>query len=344
MAVSDKEKSVALPPCLTGAAAGLAALRARGQAPQALLLHGPEGSGRRDLALVHAAALLGAPPERFVALAHTPPPAPEGEGDAPAGERELVHPDFMLVRPPADKHTIPIAAVRTLIDFLHLRSHAGGARVVVLWPAEAMAMQAANALLKTLEEPPAGSSIILVARAVAALPPTVLSRCQRLRVPLPSRDVALAWLTAEAGEAPWEELLDLTGGAPLAALALWRTGAAEELRELRGTLDDLRRRRATPVTVARRWAAADPELALRWLYLDAARDLAAALGVANGPDAVPKAPLQNPAKPLNMRARLERLREVEQFYRDRGRAMNAEAQFASLLLRWYGDAPAGDRS
>jgi DNA polymerase-3 subunit delta' len=306
-------------------------MRAEGHAPQALLLQGPAGTGRRLLALWHAAQALGAPAARFLELVDAPPPPVASDGEAEP-ERELVHPDFMLVRPPAEKSQVQIAQVRRLIDFLHLRSHRGGARVVVLWPAEAMNPNAAASLLKTLEEPPAGSMLVLVGAAASGLMPTVLSRCHKLRLPVPPRALALRWLASRSATAPWEELLDLATGAPLEALDLWRSGFADEAGRLADELAALRQRRATPVAVARRWAGGDVGTTLRWLHRQAVRDLAAETGNER---------LQNPGRPLNIRTRLERLREVEDLYRNRDRAMNVEAQFAALLQRWYGDTPAG---
>jgi hypothetical protein len=127
-------------------------------------------------------------------------------------------------------------------------------------------------------------------------------------------------------------LLDLATGAPLEALDLWRAGFADEAGRLADELAALRQRRATPVAVARRWAGGDVGTTLRWLHRQAVRDLAAETGNER---------LQNPGRPLNIRRRLERLREVEDLYRNRDRAMNVEAQFAALLQRWYGDTPAG---
>lgn len=327
----DADADPGLPPWLAGPAQALDRARLGGHAPQSLLMQGPAGTGRRQLALWYAARLLGAPAGRFLALADSPPPPVGSDGEAEP-ERELAHPDLMLVRPPADKAQVQIVQVRRLIDFLHLRSHRGGARVVVVWPAEAMNLNAANSLLKTLEEPPADSALVLVGAAASGLPATVLSRCRKLRLPAPPRAEGLRWLAAHSAGAPWEELLDFAGGAPLEALDLWRAGFADEAGRMAEELVALRQRRATPVAVARRWAGGDVATTLRWLHRQAARDLIAGTGNER---------LQNAGRPPNIRAMLERLREVEDLYRNRDRAMNAEAQFAALLQRWYGDTPAG---
>ncbi len=93
--------------------------------------------------------------------------------------------------------TIAIKRIRALIDFIELTSHRQRAKIGVIAPAERMNAAAANALLKTLEEPPAGTFLILVADLPGRLPATILCRCRRVRVPLPAADEACAWLAAQ---------------------------------------------------------------------------------------------------------------------------------------------------
>jgi DNA polymerase-3 subunit delta' len=112
---------------------------------------------------------------------------------------------------------IKIEQVRELADFLNLRSHRGRLRVALIHPAEDMNENAANALLKGLEEPPAGAIFILVSHRPARLPPTIRSRCVALAVPLPPKEVALKWLAAQNVKDA-ERWLAYAGGAPLRAL------------------------------------------------------------------------------------------------------------------------------
>lgn len=324
---------LAVPPWIQSHCRGLSALMERDQGPQALLIHGPAGSGRRFLGFWYAAALLGVPGGRFARLA-------EDALDADEAEPELAHPDLLLVTPPPEKKAIGVDSVRRLIDFLHLKSHQGGARVALIFPADAMTPSAANSLLKTLEEPPAASAIILVATAAASLPATVLSRCHRVRVSVPSREVARPWLEQEAGPENWDLLLDFAGGAPLRAKALHKAGFAAKAIGYAEDLRRLRLRNETPVAVAMRWARADTEALLRWLYLQAA----ASVGEASARTTEKLATeagnrrLQSRSKPLNMHSRIERLRDVDDLYRNRAKPMNLEIQFAAVLQRWYGDA------
>jgi DNA polymerase-3 subunit delta' len=113
---------------------------------------------------------------------------------------------------------ITVEAVREVTDFLNLSAHRGGWRVALIQPAELMNTAAANALLKTLEEPPPGVVLILVSHQIGRLLPTVVSRCRKIHVSLPDRTVSLEWLRGMEGAAP-EDLLAEAGGAPLAALA-----------------------------------------------------------------------------------------------------------------------------
>src|SRR5581483_3689892 len=97
-------------------------------------------------------------------------------------ERDL-HPDWIQVQPVDDSRQIRIEQVRDLAQELSLTSHQGGYKVGVLSPADVLNRFAANALLKTLEEPPPRTVLILVATQPSRLPATILSRCQRIRVP-----------------------------------------------------------------------------------------------------------------------------------------------------------------
>ena len=107
--------------------------------------------------------------------------------------------------------------MRELADFLNIGSHRGGLRVALVHPAEEMNINAANALLKALEEPPAGAVFLLVSHRPARLLPTIRSRCVALPVAIPPREAALRWLSGQ-GMPDAERWLAYAGGAPLRAL------------------------------------------------------------------------------------------------------------------------------
>jgi DNA polymerase-3 subunit delta' len=221
-------------PWNAGAWQALQALRARGV--HAVLLHGARGTGKKGLALDCAEALLCAAPapggyacgrcaECTLLAAGSHPDlrvvVPDTWADmraaAPAVEEEgAAAPDETTERTTRISREILSDQVRELAAFLLVSSHRGGARVVVLAPAESMNAAAANALLKLLEEPPAGAVFVLVSDAIDEVLPTIRSRCVLQRVELPARDAALAWLR-ERGVDDAERRLTATGGAPLLA-------------------------------------------------------------------------------------------------------------------------------
>lgn len=201
--------------------------------PHALLLHGPAGTGKRRFADAFAAFLLCTAPVH-------------GRACGRCKSCQLVaagsHPDLLVVVPEAMRadadpaadgessgkkrkpsREIRIDEIRRLIGFAAQTAQFSGRRVVVLAPAQAMNTNAANALLKTLEEPGAGTLLMLVTDAPALLPATVRSRCQPLALPAPARADALAWLAPQVGgESAAADLLN-AAGAPLRALELHRT-------------------------------------------------------------------------------------------------------------------------
>jgi len=118
---------------------------------------------------------------------------------------------------------IRIDEVRGLIDWMTRTSSRGRGKMVVIHPADALNLQSASALLKTLEEPPPGSGLVLTAGEPEHLLPTVRSRCQRVKIAYPDAGDALGWLRGHGIDAP-EVLLAAAGGLPLDALTLHSTG------------------------------------------------------------------------------------------------------------------------
>ncbi len=242
-------------------------LLARGPAgwPHALLLTGRAGIGKRILAQNLARSLLcEAPLAGGFACG-----ACASCGYVAAGQ----HPDLRNVEPidvtDDDEikvlDLIPVKHVRALTLWTNVTSHRGGAKVAVIAPADLLNVAAANALLKTLEEPPAGTFLILVTARPGRLLPTVRSRCLRLEAPVPDAYAARAWLAEQGVEAP-DTLLAQAVGAPLAALAL------SDLQQERGTwLTALGKPRLlSPVALAARIEAAgkDERKALLALVID----------------------------------------------------------------------------
>lgn len=194
----------------------------RTRLPHALLLKGPQGVGKFDFAMNLAQSLLC----QF--------PAANGFAcqNCPSCHwfQQETHPDFRLLQPdvlsaPDEEkegskkpaRQISVDQIRELSNFSNLSAHQGGHRVVLIHPAEAMNANAANALLKTLEEPSANLLIILVSHKPQQLLPTILSRCLALAVPMPPPAVSAAWLEQQGIANPMM-ILAQAGFAPLQAL------------------------------------------------------------------------------------------------------------------------------
>jgi DNA polymerase-3 subunit delta' len=208
--------------------------------PHALLVHGARGVGKLALAERIARLLLC---EHADAARR-----PCGTCDACRWTLAGNHPDFRRLEPEAlmpeapegeegeegpGKRTkqpslvIKIEQVRALADFLYIGSHRGKRRVALVHPAEDMNPNAANALLKGLEEPPAGAVFVLVSHRPARLLPTVRSRCVAIPVAIPAPDAARKWL-AEQGAKEADRWLAYAGGAPLRALEYAAEAAAHD--------------------------------------------------------------------------------------------------------------------
>lgn len=224
--------------------------------------------------LPHALLLLGMPALGTAALADwiARTALCERADDAPCGACESCtlhaagsHPDMIRVGVREDRKQIVIDDVRDTIAALGLKSYRGGRKVAIVSPADMMNVNGMNALLKTLEEPGAGTLLILVAARADRLPATIGSRCQRLTVAVPPAEVALAWLKAQDAAIDWAVPLALAGGAPLSALELGRSGGAQIGREMAELPTALERGEADVVGLAERWAKQQPAVRLRWI-------------------------------------------------------------------------------
>ncbi|HTX25303.1 MAG TPA: hypothetical protein VMD03_11670 [Steroidobacteraceae bacterium] len=238
-------------------------LYAADRMPHAMLIQAAPGTGGDWLATWIAQLV----------LCRTPARAPAGAGpqhgpDRPCGRcpscRHVAdgqHPDLARVRPLEDSQQIRIEQVRELCADLALTSHQGGYKVALIEPTDALNRFAANALLKTLEEPSPRTLLVLVAAQPSRLPATLRSRCQRVAVPAPTRAQSLEWLERTRGPGDWSAVLDVVGEAPVAAAALDPTSVARLRAETWRMLDEVRSGAADPTVAAERWSRS--ELALR---------------------------------------------------------------------------------
>lgn len=196
------------------------------------LITGPRGVGKATLAWRIARFLLATPATEDAGLFGDAPPAPPNL-DIPESHPVARHMRagaepglFVLRRGPNDKGDrlsaeIRVDEVRKLKSFLHLSAADGGRRVVIVDAADELNVAAANALLKLLEEPPAGATLLLIAHQPSGLLPTIRSRCRELRLtPLSTDDLALALEQAHVEAANPAALAALAGGSAGEAIRL----------------------------------------------------------------------------------------------------------------------------
>lgn len=181
-----------------------------GRLPHALLLAGPDSIGKLRFARALAGFLLCESPSKLAAC---------GECRSCHFQIDASHPDYREICPEEGKRQIGIDQVRSLQNFSAQHAHRdNGKKIVVIHPAEAMNVFTANALLKTLEEPSAGTLLVLVSHSSSQLLPTIRSRCVQLRFGIPDAGLAESWLRDYVGDqALANKLLMETGGRPLAA-------------------------------------------------------------------------------------------------------------------------------
>ena len=208
--------------------------RGLAQRAHALLLHGPGAVGQVELGLALATG--------WLCEAGGSESRPCGHCASCKLMAAHMHPDFFLLVPDAQREPlgwqaaeegdegnptskakpskfIRVEQMRAAIDWGHKTMSRGRAKVILVHPAQAMNETAANALLKTLEEPVGSLRLVLTAHDPEALLPTVRSRCQRLRLEIPPQVQALAWLTQQGLARP-EVLLAAAGGQPIEALSM----------------------------------------------------------------------------------------------------------------------------
>lgn len=205
-----------------------------GRMHHAWLISGPKGVGKATLAWRIARFLLATPDDDGGMFAPPPPTSLDISPDHPVSHRLLAlsEPRLFLLRRPWDdkaerlRAEITVDETRGLRSFLGLSAADGGRRVVLIDAADDLNRNAANAILKLLEEPPAKVTFLIIAHQPAGLLPTIRSRCRDLRL-MPLAPDLLARAMDQAGAA-------ITDPAPLAELAGGSVGEAFRLTHLQG--------------------------------------------------------------------------------------------------------------
>jgi DNA polymerase-3 subunit delta' len=234
--------------------------RLREYLPHAILFYGAEGTGKTVFVERFAQSLL--------CESRTADGQPCDQCISCGWFSQYSHPDYRRIRPEvfedgaetaedestetadvkkssaksakAPSKEIKIDQIRALTDFMNISTHRRGKRVILLYPAEALNTAAANSLLKTLEEPAPDTVILLVSNGIDRLLPTILSRCRKFPLTVPSREEALSWLEAQ-GVDDADVWLSEQGGAPLIAHAQAQSGSRE-------TMDEFLAQLAKPTT------------------------------------------------------------------------------------------------
>ncbi len=165
------------------------------------------------------------------------------------------HPDYFEITPLEDSKAIKIEQIRELIESLHQTSHRIGNRIVIISPAEMMNNSAANALLKTLEEPGAGCYFLLISHAPAQLSATIRSRCQTLRISPDFSDETVTWVAQQSKQtmAIAAELLKQAEGAPQRAVELAEADTQQIRMQLIDELSGLLQNSSRLIAIAQRW-------------------------------------------------------------------------------------------
>jgi DNA polymerase-3 subunit delta' len=310
----------------------------RARQPHAVLLKGPQGVGKLEFAMSLAQSML-CEKTMFCGLAC--------ESCASCHWFEQgTHPDFRLLQPEIlsaqdeeekaggkkPSKMITVEQIRDLSDFFNLSAHQGGYRVVLVHPAETMNPSAANALLKSLEEPQGKILFILVTHKPQQLLPTIRSRCLVLSATLPAAAKSLEWLQQQGVSDPMP-LLSQAGFAPLYALRL--ANEANELSEYNRFMQDIRQPAQFDVfTLAERLQKIEAAKVIHWLQ-QWCYDLASAKfagTVRYHPEAA--AAIRNLAGRIDPHELLRFHKELLVARREASHPLNPRLLFESLLLSY----------
>jgi DNA polymerase-3 subunit delta' len=234
--------------------------------PHALLLTGIDGLGKLAMSQLLAKSL----------LCQQTHPTGDDKTPLPCGEchdcnlfKANHHPDYLLIEPEKKGGNILIDQIRQLTAFVSLKSHLGGMQLIVINQAHCLNRNAANSLLKTLEEPTQNVLLLLISSNPNRLPATVKSRCQLRVMETPKLESALQWLQAtdSATTQPEQMLtaLRLSYGAPLLAQSYLADGVIEQYHTQFSQFLALSTRPISVVEVAAAWATDGGKHSLHWM-------------------------------------------------------------------------------
>ena len=339
-------------PWLQPAFEKLEAARAAGRLSHAWLVSGPAGVGKLNLAFALANRLFGASLEPGALEAGAALAAMDGRY-----ELQDRHPDLHWLYPrerredddsedeskPKEKGAraaIGIDQVRDAIEALTLTAHRNGAKVLVIEPAELLTREAANALLKTLEEPTSNTYLLLLSQQPGRVPPTVRSRCQHFKLQAPSVAAMAKWLGVEPAV-----VLDAQGAvgtAPLSVAAAIKHELMPKYKKLQSDLTELSQDRLDAQAVAQAWTKAETktegkreaELVVSWLQRRIHESLRARLAERAGSTEVTVpgvATLHNVWRALPERTLFDEYDRAEKLLNHLGSGLNIELALTAML-------------
>lgn len=316
-----------------------------GRQAHALLLSGSAGLGKLQLAEEMTAALLCLQPASELE---------DGRTSLACGQCRScqlfssgAHPDFRRVTfIPKDKSeelktVIGVDQVRELIASMQLTNGLSPRKVALIYPAEAMNRSAANALLKTLEEPLGNGVLLLLTHDAARLPATIRSRCQVLNVRPPAPNEASLWLQHTAGVSAEEASLALqaAGNSPMQAVRLLQQGRVPEYRRLLQHLQRLSRDSDQVSAAYAELFSLDPNEVWHWLSIASAERLRTAMladeAVDTSADGSPgKQPGKQPGKGSEAKARQRHYAGLYQLANHNRRLLATTVRKDLLLRDW----------
>ena len=301
----------------------------------ALLLVGQEGVGKR---------LLLRELSQFL-LCNKQQQGPCGECGSCHLFHAGTHPDLLMVEPEEKGKQIKIEQVRKVTEFVNTTAQRGQSKVVLLGPAEAMNINASNALLKSLEEPSGNVTLLLYSHQPSGLLATIKSRCQQFSVYGPEFSQALIWLKqnseAQLTDQAAESVLRLASGAPLKALDMTQQDIHVQYMQFCQNMMDLQNRQVQWNELLAKWKNWEMQNILQWFYgllLDAQKQKAGLIGG----QVLSVTELSAQSQQVAQRASyaqiehvLQKLTESQQAYRGQANP-NAAMMTESLLIDWLG--------
>lgn len=237
----------------------LQAARQESRLPHAMLFSGASGLGKEAFALGFAQSMLCSEP------------TDQGMPCEHCKRCHLVqagtHADLTVLTPDPESKSqdIKIDVVRQLVEKSTMTAQFEGYKVIIISPAEQMNRSAANSLLKTLEEPVKNTLLILITSRLNRLLPTIRSRCQQINFALPDDLVSTHWLEKWELENEVPLLLRLSGGAPLAALELDKSGLLSQRGAVFDAFLSLMKHKSDPVKLAADWQTIELSTLLSWV-------------------------------------------------------------------------------